>query len=62
VGRGEMYTGLLLGKLNKRDYLNNRDPDGRTILKWMLKIYFERISSDLMWLRRWKTGGRFRKL
>jgi hypothetical protein len=56
-----MYTGLLLGKLKKRDYLENRGVDGRIILKWMLKTYFERISSGLIWLRRWKTGGRFRK-
>jgi hypothetical protein len=61
VGRGGMYTGLLLGKLNKRDYLDNRGVDGRVILKWLLKTYFEIISSGLIWLRRWKTDGQFRK-
>jgi hypothetical protein len=52
VGREEIYTGLLLGELNKRDCLEDRGLDGRTILKWMLKAYFERISSGLIWLRR----------
>jgi len=58
VGRGEMYTGemytgLLLGNLNKRVYLENRDVDSRIILERKLKTYFERITFGLIWLRMW---------
>jgi hypothetical protein len=40
VGRGEMCTELLLGKLNKRKYLENRGVECCIILKWMLKDIF----------------------
>jgi len=59
MGRGEMYTGLLLGNLNKRGYLENRVVDGRTILKRKLKTYFERIMAGLIWLMMWKSDGLF---
>jgi hypothetical protein len=39
MGKGEVHTGLLRGKLRKRDGLENLDVDGRIILQWIFKKY-----------------------
>ena len=39
MGKGEVYTGLLRGKLRKRDGLEDLGLDGSIILQWIFKKY-----------------------
>jgi hypothetical protein len=37
MGRGDVHTELLLGKLRERDHLEDIGVEGRIILKWIFK-------------------------
>ena len=39
MGKGEVHTGLLRGKLRKRDRLEDLGVDGRITLQWNFKKY-----------------------
>jgi hypothetical protein len=41
--RGEVHTRFYCGNLRERDYLEDRNLDGRIILKWIFKKYEERM-------------------
>jgi hypothetical protein len=45
MGKGEMHTGRLLGKLRKRDSLEDLGVDGRIILQWI----FKKDNGDVEW-------------
>jgi hypothetical protein len=53
--RGECR--VLVGNLRERDHLENRNLDGRIILKWIFKKWDGGAWTGLIWLRR-GTGAR----
>jgi hypothetical protein len=56
-GEGSDECRVLVGNLRKRNRLENRDLDGRIILKWIFKKWDGGAWTGLIWLRI-GTGGR----
>jgi hypothetical protein len=55
MGKREVHTGLLRGKLRKRDRLEDLGVDGRIILQWIFKKY-NGTGTGFIWLRIGTSG------
>ena len=56
-GRGEVYTGFCWGNLGERDHLGDPGIDGRTILKWMFRMWDVGAWTRSSWPRIETVGG-----
>jgi hypothetical protein len=53
----EVHTGFWWGNLKERDHLENKDIDGRIILRWILRKWDVGVWTGLSWLRIGTSGG-----
>jgi len=56
-GRGEVHRGFYWRNLKESDHLENRGMDGRIILKWIFREWYEEALTGFIWLRMWTGGG-----
>ena len=52
-----MHAVFWLGKLRKRDHLEDSDIDGRIILRWIFRKWDVGAWTGLIWLRIGTGGG-----
>jgi hypothetical protein len=57
MGEGRGAYGILVGRPEGRNYLEDPDVDGRIILKWIFKKWDGRAWNGLIWLRTGTGGG-----
>jgi hypothetical protein len=56
-GRGEAYTGFWWGTLRERNHWGDPGADGRIILRWIFRKWYEGVWTGSRWLRIGTGGG-----
>jgi hypothetical protein len=57
MGKREMHIGYWWESQKERDYLEDQDVGGWTILKWVLEGYEGMVWIELIWLMIGSSGG-----